>query len=98
MSRKNLNLNKFNKLKTNRKLHNDEKILIFLQLYKKPSPPLLISEATGISKSKLSQTLRTLTKYKILRIVYRRLIPFYYFDEGYKRIDKTIKEVNGWLK
>jgi hypothetical protein len=82
MPRKILGFNKFNKLKTN-ELHHDEKVIKFFQLYKKPSPPLLIAEATDISNSKLSQVLKSLVKHRILKIVYKRKVPFYYFNDGY---------------
>jgi hypothetical protein len=78
-----LGLLKFNKLKAS-ELHNDEKVLKFFQLYKRPSPPLLIAEATGISNCKLSQVLKSLTKHKILKVVYKRRVPFYYFNDGYR--------------
>jgi hypothetical protein len=77
---------RFNKLKTN-ELHNDEKVIKFFQFYKRPSPPLLIAEATGISNSKLSQVLKSLTKHKILKIVYKRRLPFYFFDKGGKEYE-----------
>jgi hypothetical protein len=82
MFRKILGFSKFNKL-ANDQFHNDEKVLKFFKLYKRPAPPLLICEATGISNSKLSQVLKSLTKHRILKIVYKRKVPFYYFNDGY---------------
>jgi DNA invertase Pin-like site-specific DNA recombinase len=83
--RNNLVLGRFNKLKRNEKLHNDERVLKFFKLYKRPSPPLLIAEATGISNSKLSQVLKSLVKHRILKVAYKRRVPFYYFNDGYRR-------------
>jgi predicted transcriptional regulator len=78
---KKLIIHKFNKIK-NQKLHNDKKIINFFKIYKQPAPPVLIAEATGLSKSKVSQVLKSLMKYKIVKLAYRRKIPFYVLTRG----------------
>jgi hypothetical protein len=72
----------FNKLNLD-KYHNDELIVKFIKAYRRPAPPCLISLVCGLSRSKTSQVLKSLTKHKILKIVYRRRVPFYYFNDGY---------------
>jgi DNA-binding Lrp family transcriptional regulator len=58
------------------KLNNDEKILKFLKSVDTAVPPAAIVLATGLSPSKVSQRLRQLLKYKVVRKFYRKL-PLY---------------------
>jgi DNA-binding transcriptional regulator GbsR (MarR family) len=51
-------------------------------MYGKPAPPMIIAEATGLSSSKVSQVLKSLVKYKIVKIAYHRKIPFYTLTKG----------------
>jgi hypothetical protein len=66
-----LNLSKFNKI------DNDSKIIKFLKTYKKPAPPLVICLVTNLRNDKCSQRLKQLEKFSIVKIAYKRTIPFY---------------------
>jgi DNA-binding HxlR family transcriptional regulator len=73
---KNFNLFIFKK----RNAHNDDLIINFLKQFG-PAPPHLIAIVTGISVSKVSQRLKQLKRYGIVKKKYRRLIPFYTLNE-----------------
>jgi hypothetical protein len=72
----------FNKMELD-KHHNDDLIIRFLKTYGRPAPPCLISFACGLSSTKTSQVLKSLVRHRILKIVYKRKVPFYYFNDGY---------------
>jgi len=77
----NIKLKKFNK----REKHNDELIVQILKTYNKPIDFEVLHIISGLSKSKLSQVLRSLQKYKIVRRVYCRKTSYWvYFDDNKK--------------
>jgi DNA-binding Lrp family transcriptional regulator len=61
---------------------NDELILEFLRSTNKAVPPIAIALGTGLSSCKISQRLKKLLKYKVLRRFYRKL-PLYTLRADY---------------
>jgi DNA-binding Lrp family transcriptional regulator len=61
---------------------NDELIIEFLKSVGRPVPPLVITSLTGLSPSKVSQRLKQLLKYKIVRRFCRKL-PLYTLRRDY---------------
>jgi DNA-binding Lrp family transcriptional regulator len=64
---------------------NDELILEFLKSVGKAVPPVAIVLGTGLSPAKISQRLKKLEKFKLVRKMYRK-IPLYSL-----RVDKNGK-------
>lgn len=57
--------------------YNDDLIIEALKRASKPLPPSTISFITKLSSSKVSQRLKQLQKYGIVKLLYNRVIPFY---------------------
>ena len=74
----NIKLKKFNK----REKHNDELIVQILKTYNKPIDFEVLHIISGLSKSKLSQVLRSLQKYKFVKKLYCRQTSYWiYYDK-----------------
>jgi RIO-like serine/threonine protein kinase len=69
MTYKLLNLKEFNK--------NDFKILKVLKSSPDPLPPTTLVFLTKLRSDKCSQRLKQLEKFSIIRVAYKRTIPFY---------------------
>jgi DNA-binding Lrp family transcriptional regulator len=75
MGIKKINSNIFNK-------SNDELIIEFLKSVGRAVPPVAITVGTGMSPCKVSQRLKQLVKYKIVKKFFRKT-PFYSLKRDY---------------
>ena len=76
----NIKLKKFNKWEK----HNDELIVQILKTYNKPIDFEVLHVISGLSKSKLSQVLRSLQKYKIAKKIYCRKTSYWVYSDNKK--------------